>query len=109
MYIQGIKRPAQALNDYHPKGTQVILELDYGECILIDHALHSYKKEHKDMGDEDKYFMWQFIFLRDILKNGVIDSFNCSLFEAMFTHKKDKEIEACKAVEEEENNDSIKK
>ena len=109
MYIQGIKRPAQALNDYHPKGTQVILELDYGECILIDHALHSYKREHKDMGEDDKYFMWQFIFLRDILKNGVIDSFNCSLFEAMFPHKKDKEIEACKAVEEEENNDNIKK
>lgn len=109
MYIQGIKRPAQALNDYHPKGTQVILELDYGECILIDHALHSYKREHKDMGEDDKYFMWQFIFLRDILKNGVIDSFNCSLFEAMFPHKKDEEIEACKAVEEEENNDNIKK
>lgn len=103
MYIQGIKRTEKSLYDYHPKGTKVILELDYSECILIDHALHSYEKEHKDMNEGDKYFMWQFIFLRDILKNGVIDSFNCSLFEAMFPHENGKEIEACKAVKEESN------
>lgn len=91
MYIQGIKRPSRALNDYHPNGTSVILELDYEECILLDHALHSYAKEHKDMGEENKSFMWQFIFLRDILKNGVIDGFFCSVYEDMFSRKEDKE------------------
>lgn len=102
MYIQGIKRPLQALNDHHPMGTKVILELDYGECILLDHALHSYEREHKDMSEENKYFMWQFIFLRDILKNGVIDSFYCAIHEAMFPHKHDEEIELLQQDNKEE-------
>ena len=101
MYIYEIERPNQALKDFHPNGTTVTLKLDYGECILLDHALHEYEKTHPNMTDEDKYFKWQFIFLRDILKNGNIDGFWCGVYAETFPSKnaevekalKDSEVE----------------
>ena len=90
MYIYEINRPKKALEDYHPKGTTVTLQLDYSEMILLDHALHSYEREHPDITEDEKYFMWKFIFLRDILKNGTIDSFWCDVHEKMLPKMEDK-------------------
>lgn len=92
MYIFEIKRPKQALEDYHPKGTTVTIELDYHECILIDHALHEYEKAKPEMTRDDKYFEWQFSFLRDVLKNGIIDGFWSDIFYEKFRKKNEGEM-----------------
>ena len=47
MYVLRIDRPKQALEDYHPNGTRMTVELDYHEMILLEHALCSYKEQGK--------------------------------------------------------------
>ena len=92
MYIFNISRPAEALRDYHPKGTTVTLDLNYHECVLLDHALHEYEKTHPDMSDDDKHFMWEFITLRDIMKQGGISGFNCAIYDAMFPKENEETV-----------------
>lgn len=70
MYVLRIDRPKQALNDYHPTGTKVTVELSYHEMILLERALCSYEEQGKITTEEDKFTFWEFCALRDFCKQG---------------------------------------
>lgn len=88
MYVLRIDRPKQALEDYHPKGTEVTIELDYNEMILLEHALCSYEKQGGIKTEEDKFFFWQFCALRDFCKQGVMTSWIAEHYNLLFGEEK---------------------
>lgn len=92
MYVLRIDRPKQALEDYHPKGTKVTIELDYHEMILLEHALCSYEEQGEIKTEEDKFTFWQFCALRDFCKQGSMTSWIPEHYNLLFgAEKTDKE------------------
>lgn len=88
MYIMRIDRPKRSLNDKHPNGTTVTLELTYSECITIDHALHEYEK-HSNLTEAQKWFAYEFMSKREILKQGIITSLIPLVYDKRFGEKSD--------------------
>ena len=88
MYVMQIDRPKQFLSDHHPKGTTVVLELEYGEMILLKHAMAHYRNDGKLTDKEDLFFYWQFCSLRELCKNGNITSWIAEHYNMIQEQKK---------------------
>ena len=81
MVVVGIKRRGDYTDDYHCRGSKVLVELSYSELATLDNALFKEierEEKEKTISEEtlkkDKFFKWQFGALRDIVKEGVVSS-----------------------------------
>ena len=81
MVVVGIKRRGDYTDDYHCRGSKVLIELSYSELATLDNALFKeIEREEKEKTiseetlKEHKFFKWQFGALRDIVKEGVVSS-----------------------------------
>lgn len=99
MYIVQVDRPKSCLDDHHPKGTNVTLQLTYGEMVLLEHALCAYKDQN-GLNEEDKEFYWQFHALRDVLKEGSITSWIAQHYAMLFPDSAEKYVKYSKEKKE---------